>query len=146
MEQRRLLNSWKEISTYIGRGVRTVQRYEAQFGFPIRRVADHSRASVFAFSDEIDDWLRQTKKSNSASAAEPEGSMEVLRNTSLATSTLSKVEAEDAGIFVIEDDPAYVDEIRSFLCQIGEQRVTVFGDSRRASAVMNEIIEGRHPA
>ena len=51
-----VLNSWKEIAQYIGRGVRTVQRYE-EFGFPIRRVAGRPRSAVMAFTDEIDAWL-----------------------------------------------------------------------------------------
>src|SRR3954469_17053882 len=32
-----VLNGWKEISDYIGRGVRTVQRWELQFELPIHR-------------------------------------------------------------------------------------------------------------
>ena len=55
---RRLLNSWKEISSYLGRGVRTVQRYEIQFALPVHRPAGVSRSSVIAFSDELDRWLQ----------------------------------------------------------------------------------------
>ena len=54
---RRVLHSWKEISNYTGRGVRTIQRYEVQFGFPIHRPAGSPRSAVLAFSDEIDQWL-----------------------------------------------------------------------------------------
>src|SRR5215470_3995227 len=54
---RRVLHSWKEISTYTGRGVRTIQRYEVQFGFPVHRPAGSPRSAVLAFSDEIDQWL-----------------------------------------------------------------------------------------
>lgn len=54
---RRVLHSWKEISGYTGRGVRTVQRYEVQFGFPIHRPAGSPRSAVLAFTDEIDKWL-----------------------------------------------------------------------------------------
>ena len=57
-----ILNSWKEISVYIGRGVRTVQRYEAQLGFPVHRAAGKNRTAVMAFADEIDSWLRTTPK------------------------------------------------------------------------------------
>jgi hypothetical protein len=58
--QRRILHSWKEIASYIGRGVRTIQRYELQFGLPVHRPAGSSRSSVMAFSDEIDNWLSRT--------------------------------------------------------------------------------------
>ena len=37
------LNSWKEIATYMDRGVRTVQRWE-NGGLPIRRVGAGTRA------------------------------------------------------------------------------------------------------
>ncbi len=57
--ERRILHSWKEISSYVGCGVRTVQRYERLLGFPVRRSMDKSPSSVMAFCDEIDQWLEQ---------------------------------------------------------------------------------------
>src|SRR5690242_13741321 len=58
----RILSSWKEIAAYLGRGVRTAQRYEKQFKLPVRRAAaaDHG-SSVMAFCDEIDGWLRRAQ-------------------------------------------------------------------------------------
>jgi hypothetical protein len=53
-----ILNSWKEIATYLDRGVRTVQRWEND-GLPIRRVGAGNRAPVFAFKVEIDRSLRE---------------------------------------------------------------------------------------
>jgi hypothetical protein len=53
-----VLNSWKEIATYLGRGVRTVQRYERDFHLPVRRVGGKSRKAVVALPGDIDDWLR----------------------------------------------------------------------------------------
>src|SRR5689334_5757429 len=47
-------------TSYIGRGVRTIQCYEVQFGLPVRRPAGSSRSSVMAFCDEIDAWLSRT--------------------------------------------------------------------------------------
>jgi hypothetical protein len=54
---RKILSSWKEIAQYLGRGVRTVQRYEGQFKLPVRRMSGNDHSSVMAFSDEIDRWL-----------------------------------------------------------------------------------------
>lgn len=51
------LNSWKEISNYMGRGVRTIQRYEVQYGLPIRRPSGRSRSAVMATRAEIDAWV-----------------------------------------------------------------------------------------
>src|SRR5258708_9268442 len=59
---RRVLHSWKEISSYTGRGVRTIQRYEVQFGFPVHRPAASPRSAVLAFTDEIDQWLAGSPK------------------------------------------------------------------------------------
>lgn len=53
-----VLNSWKEIAIYLGRGVRTVQRYEREFQLPVRRVGTKSRKSVVALSQDLDAWLR----------------------------------------------------------------------------------------
>lgn len=56
-----ILNSWKEISNYIGRGVRTVQRWEELYGLPVHRAAGRDRSAVYALSDEVDTWLRTGK-------------------------------------------------------------------------------------
>lgn len=56
-----ILNSWKEISNYIGRGVRTVQRWEELYGLPVHRAAGRDRSAVYALSDEVDAWLRMGK-------------------------------------------------------------------------------------
>jgi hypothetical protein len=53
-----VLHSWKEISQYMGRGIRTAQRWEEEFGLPIRRAEDKERGTVFALSGEIDEWFR----------------------------------------------------------------------------------------
>jgi hypothetical protein len=52
-EQTARLNGWKEIASYLGKGVRTVQRWESQFGLPVRRIAGEV---VFALRDEVDAW------------------------------------------------------------------------------------------
>jgi hypothetical protein len=62
----RILNSWKEIAGYLGRGVRTIQRYEEKLGLPVHRPASRERSSVLAFSDELEHWLRSTPLRNCA--------------------------------------------------------------------------------
>lgn len=52
------LNSWKEISSYLGREIRTCYRWATELGLPIRRIDGTSpRSRVFAFRDELDEWL-----------------------------------------------------------------------------------------
>ena len=53
-----VLNSWKEIATYTGRGVRTLQRWEQELGFPVRRPRGKHRSAVIAIRQEIDIWMR----------------------------------------------------------------------------------------
>jgi hypothetical protein len=63
--ERKILSSWKDIAVYMGRGVRTVQRYE-HLGLPVIRLNGHLQSSVMAFADEIDDWIRGTAMRSSA--------------------------------------------------------------------------------
>jgi hypothetical protein len=53
-----VLNSWKEVATYLGRGIRTVQRWERELGLPIRRPRGKSRSPIIAFRPELDRWLQ----------------------------------------------------------------------------------------
>jgi hypothetical protein len=57
LDAREYLTSWKEIAEYMRLGVRTVQRYEREFGLPIRRPTGKSRGSVIATRAEIDAWI-----------------------------------------------------------------------------------------
>lgn len=52
------IDSWKEISAYLGRDVSTVIRWEKDRGLPVHRIPGGQRQGVFAFRNEIDNWLR----------------------------------------------------------------------------------------
>ena len=67
--ERKILNSWKEIASYMGRGIRTVQRWEHDFRLPVHRPSGHERSTVIAFEDEIDQWFASTPVRNSKQAA-----------------------------------------------------------------------------
>jgi TolB-like protein/tetratricopeptide (TPR) repeat protein len=76
------LNSWKEIANYLDRDPRTVQLWEKSEGLPVHRLNHQTRASVYAYSGEIDAWLRgrsnlaggeAAEKLESESAPEPKG-------------------------------------------------------------------------
>jgi excisionase family DNA binding protein len=54
-----LLNSWKEIASYLARAVRTVQRWEHDAELPVHRIGRGTRAPVFAFGDELEKWLKK---------------------------------------------------------------------------------------
>jgi predicted DNA-binding transcriptional regulator AlpA len=55
-----VLNSWKAISSYVGRAVRTIQRWEAECEFPVHRPMGRDRTGVIAFPSEINEWMQHT--------------------------------------------------------------------------------------
>jgi hypothetical protein len=59
-----LLNSWKEIAAYLGRGVRTAQRWERDLSLPVRRPRGKDRSAVIAFTDELDQWIKRTSNNS----------------------------------------------------------------------------------
>ncbi len=54
-----VLGSWKEIASYLGKGVRTVQRWERCSGLPVHRPSGSSKGVVIAFPAELDKWARR---------------------------------------------------------------------------------------
>jgi tetratricopeptide (TPR) repeat protein len=52
------LDSWKEIAAFLGRAERTVKRWEAERGLPVHRMPGGGRSAVFAYSNELADWLK----------------------------------------------------------------------------------------
>jgi hypothetical protein len=53
-----VLTSWKEIARYVGKGVRTVQRWEEELGLPVRRTKPGEKGSVLAVPKEINSWVK----------------------------------------------------------------------------------------
>src|SRR5690348_1413647 len=58
-EPGQILNGWKEIATFMGRGIRTVQRWEA-LGLPVRRPHGRPRSAVMAYTGELHTWMLNT--------------------------------------------------------------------------------------
>ena len=52
------LVSWKEIAVFLNRAERTVKRWERERGLPVHRVPGGERGGVFAYSNELADWLK----------------------------------------------------------------------------------------
>jgi len=67
----RKLDSWKEIADYLGREVRTVQRWERTEDLPVHRHEHQKKSTVYAYASEIDAWRkrRQPKDDPAADAA-----------------------------------------------------------------------------
>lgn len=54
----RRLDSWKEIAAFFGRDERTVRRWEKERGLPAHRVPGGGRGGVFAYTEELREWLK----------------------------------------------------------------------------------------
>ncbi|HUE88324.1 MAG TPA: hypothetical protein VMO26_19790 [Vicinamibacterales bacterium] len=71
------LGSWKEIAAYLGRDVRTVQRWEQTQGLPVHRHRHSRLSTAYAFKSELDAWWHNRPKgasngaSGNAAGAEP---------------------------------------------------------------------------
>jgi len=88
--ERRRLDSWKEIAAYLGRGIRTVQRWEREEGLPVHRLAHADRGSVFAHSTELTEWWKSREiapaaKPSPAVDAPPKPRLQRVTTTTAAT-------------------------------------------------------------
>jgi hypothetical protein len=86
-----ILTSWKEIAAYLGKGVRTVQRWETEFSLPVRRPTS-DRHIVLAFPTELDDWAHRSKP-NSESGHRERASAELNRTRTLVATMRDRVVA-----------------------------------------------------
>jgi tetratricopeptide (TPR) repeat protein len=64
----RRLKSWKQIAAFFGTDERTVKRWEAKRGLPVRRIPGGARATVYAEVAELDHWLKGAKPVSPAPA------------------------------------------------------------------------------
>jgi hypothetical protein len=63
------LTGWKEIAAYLNKGVRTVQRWEREYGLPVHRVGRDADV-ILAYRSEIERWVRQRAADSGGSARE----------------------------------------------------------------------------
>jgi len=60
MSNSKRLDSWKEISMYVNREIRTCYKWEKELLLPVYRINKKSpRSRVFAYTDEIDQWFKE---------------------------------------------------------------------------------------
>lgn len=77
------LDSWKAIAEFLGRSLRTVQRWHDCNGLPVHHFGGH-KGSVFAYEEEIDRWL--------AGLAEEPGAAHVRLGETLESGKRSSIE------------------------------------------------------
>ena len=86
------LDSWKEIAVYLGRQVRTVQRWEIREGLPVHRQFHVKAGTVCAFKHEVDTWL-----SNRCRLLRKPVSLERYHNQSVHWSSPIELKARSGG-------------------------------------------------
>ena len=86
---KKFLNSWKQIARYLGRGVRTVQRWEKELGLPVRRPRGRQRSAVIAMTAELDAWL--DSHPHLITGPKTENARTVLHGNKQQTSSLRKL-------------------------------------------------------
>jgi len=62
------LDSWGEIASYLGREVRTVQRWETAEGLPVHRHEHKKKSTVYAYAGELDEWIRNRQPKDDPAA------------------------------------------------------------------------------
>ena len=72
--QGRIFSSWKEIAGFLGKGVRTVQRWEKTHGLPVSRPIGCASNVVFAKEEELVRWMRSQTSSSVMSDSGPKES------------------------------------------------------------------------
>ncbi len=62
------LDSWGEIASYLGREVRTVQRWERTEDLPVHRHEDQKKSTVYAYTSELDEWFKNRQPADDPEA------------------------------------------------------------------------------
>jgi tetratricopeptide (TPR) repeat protein len=96
MEGRPRLESWKEISFYLQRSIKTCQRWEVELGLPIHRLDGTPSARVFANPDELDAWMaeklshvRKRPGAASKNGWDPKKALRIIAGTLILTAAVA---------------------------------------------------------
>jgi TolB-like protein len=123
------LDSWKAIARFLGRSVRTVRRWEQQEGLPVHRQMHQSKASVYAFRHELDDWRASRSQAPSDPAPPDSGTLAYSAPDTTASAAPSK---EAAAIAVLPFSFAGPDPSQAWVAD-GLTEEMISGFSRLAS-------------
>jgi len=92
----RVLRCWKDIARHLDVSVRTVQRWEREFGLPIRRVCPGHGKPVHAFVAELDAWRTRVEAATRVRSEQPDrlaGEARPLAAMTAVSSTLKTIAA-----------------------------------------------------
>jgi hypothetical protein len=69
-----ILDGWKSVADYLGKSVRTAQRWRQEFGMPVHRLGGREGENVYAYRSELDEWRRQASRLRGFAASDQDGS------------------------------------------------------------------------
>lgn len=124
----KLLNGWKQIAQYLGRGIRTVQRWEIDLQLPIRRPRGKTRSAVTALAAEIDAWLAQTPIHAGAEV-----------------SSMQPGKAAGPSVLVVEDNVNDLTSCVEILKKLGVGEINAAGNVPAALLLLQDVNDGRLP-
>jgi hypothetical protein len=140
--QNRVLTSWKEIAAYLGKGVRTVQRWEEDFGLPVRRPTHSDKSAIIARTRDLDAWIamRCSTRTSPGAATHDFGRLLSMRSSlaaSMATATMLR-----------KTNAALLSEVREALADL-QSKILRIRNRPQLSAVLAEtqpLSQPRTPA
>jgi hypothetical protein len=148
-EDSTVLSSWKDIARYLGKGVRTVQRWERHLGLPVRRpIGAAQKSSVILYRGDVDAWLatrfsartlekdgvRENQSSRSARSTLKEG---IRTARELRTANQALTEQISASIRLLSE--------RCVLLAAPEPILTDFGNPAEWAAPPRTVVPGLLP-
>jgi Tol biopolymer transport system component len=131
------LDSWKEIAAYLGRGIRTVQRWEREEGLPVHRLEHAQRGSVYASRRELTEWWESRRRKDTAAvpndipAAAPSSEPRLERVTDTSAATFWPALSSDARMVVyVSDGGRDGESTQVWLQQVGGSAVQLTSGQR----------------
>jgi len=97
-----LLSSWKEIAEYLKCDLRTCRRWEENRGLPVHRLEGTPRSRVFAYTNELDDWVKKRNGKNGESGYSRTGAAVPLAKTYYLLILLVLIGVPSLYLFVIK--------------------------------------------
>lgn len=126
-ENPQTLNSWKEIASFLDRGVRTVQRWERDLQLPVHLIGAGKRSPVYASVRELKFWM-VTAETDSVHSRPP------------ARPVLVKPNSKNANHTTIEESHRLIAESMKLVQSLAESSVR---HQRQAELLKKHILEIR---
>jgi hypothetical protein len=126
-EDSAVLSSWKDIARYLGKGVRTVQRWERHLGLPVRRpVGASHKSAVVLYRGDVDAWLATRFSARSLPKHEvPDGPMSQAARSILRESIRAARELRTANHALTEQISASIRQLAEKCDQLTAQSLHV---------------------